>query len=87
MPFGGKLIVLGGDFRQILPVVTKGNRVDIVAASLSRSHFWRHCHVMHLRINMQLRDPSLSNNEYECLHCFGDWLLNIGNGSLQGISL
>ena len=39
MPFGGKLIVLGGDFRQILPVVTKGSRVDIVAASLSKSHF------------------------------------------------
>ena len=64
MSFGGKLIVLGGDFRQILPVVTKGSRVDIVAASLSRSHFWPHYHVMHLRINMRLRDPSLSNHEY-----------------------
>ena len=40
MPFGGKLIVLGGDFRQILPVVTKESRADIVTASLSRSHFW-----------------------------------------------
>ena len=36
---------------------------------------------------MRLRDPSLSNHEYERLRRFGDWLLNIGNGSLQGISL
>ena len=35
MSFGGKLIVFGGDFRQILPVVTKGSRADIVVASLS----------------------------------------------------
>jgi len=35
MPFGGKLIVLSGDFRQILPVVTKGSIADIVTASLS----------------------------------------------------
>ncbi|XP_071695068.1 uncharacterized protein [Rutidosis leptorrhynchoides] len=30
-PFGGKVIVFGGDFRQILPVITKGKRKDIVA--------------------------------------------------------
>ena len=34
-----------------------------------------------------MRDPSLSNHEYECLRHFRDWLLNISNGSLQGISL
>ena len=28
-PFGGKVIVFGGDFRQILPVVPRGNRSDI----------------------------------------------------------
>jgi len=87
MPFGGKLIVFCGDFRRILPVVTKGSRADIVAASLSRSHFWPDCHVMHLRINIRMRDLSLSNHEYERLHRFGDWLLNIGNRSLQSISL
>jgi len=51
MPFGGKLIVFGGNFRQILPVLTKGSRVDIVASSLSRSHIWPDCHVIHLKIN------------------------------------
>ena len=32
LPFGGKVIVLGGDFRQILPVVKRGSHVQIVAA-------------------------------------------------------
>ncbi len=32
--FGGKTVVLGGDFRQILPVVPKGGQEDIVSASL-----------------------------------------------------
>jgi hypothetical protein len=32
--FGGKTMVLGGDFRQILPVVPKGGREDIISASL-----------------------------------------------------
>ncbi|KAL3617640.1 hypothetical protein CASFOL_037961 [Castilleja foliolosa] len=29
-PFGGKTIIFGGDFRQILPVIPKGSRNDIV---------------------------------------------------------
>ncbi len=36
-PFGGKVVVFGGDFRQILPVVIKGSREDIVGSCLRRS--------------------------------------------------
>ncbi|KAL5194030.1 hypothetical protein HKD37_20G056166 [Glycine soja] len=35
---GGKVIVFGGDFWQILPVVPRGNRSDIVHASLNASY-------------------------------------------------
>jgi ATP-dependent DNA helicase PIF1 len=34
LPFGGKTVVLGGDFRQVLPAVRKGSRAQIVGASL-----------------------------------------------------
>jgi hypothetical protein len=37
MLFGGKVVVMGGDFRQILPVVPRGTRGQIVHASLKRS--------------------------------------------------
>ena len=36
-PFGGKLIILGGDFRQILPVVKNGFRNRIIEESIIHS--------------------------------------------------
>ncbi|KAF7807730.1 ATP-dependent DNA helicase PIF1-like [Senna tora] len=36
-PFGGKVVVLGGDFRQILSVIPRAGREDIVLASLNSS--------------------------------------------------
>ncbi|XP_051141165.1 uncharacterized protein LOC127258388 [Andrographis paniculata] len=47
-PFGGKLCILGGDFKQILPVVTKGRREAIVEAYLHNSELWNQCKVIHL---------------------------------------
>ncbi|EEE67922.1 hypothetical protein OsJ_25793 [Oryza sativa Japonica Group] len=39
-PFGGKTIVFGGDFRQVLPVIRKGTRSQITDATLRRSYLW-----------------------------------------------
>jgi len=50
--FDGKTVVLGGDFRQILLVVPKAGREDIVSASLPRSHLWQHVTIFRLHINM-----------------------------------
>jgi ATP-dependent DNA helicase PIF1 len=36
MLFGGKVVVMGGDFRQILQVVPQGTKGQIVDASLKR---------------------------------------------------
>ena len=44
LPFGGKTVVFGGDFRQVLPVVRKGSRAQIVDASLRRSYLWDYIH-------------------------------------------
>ncbi len=43
--FGGKTVLFGGDFRQILPVVYRGNRSDIVDACLNRSYIWKNAKV------------------------------------------
>ena len=48
--FGGKTIVLGGDFRQILPVVSKARREQIVEASINKSSLWNNCKVFILTI-------------------------------------
>jgi ATP-dependent DNA helicase PIF1 len=41
LPFGGKVIVFGGDFRQVLPVVTRGTRTQIINSTLQRSYLWK----------------------------------------------
>ncbi|XP_019086450.1 PREDICTED: cytosolic sulfotransferase 1-like [Camelina sativa] len=41
--FGGKVVVVGGDFRQILHVITEGGRVATVLASINSSVLWNSC--------------------------------------------
>jgi hypothetical protein len=40
LPFGGMTVVFGGDFRQVLPIVRRGSRAQIVGASLRMSYLW-----------------------------------------------
>ncbi|KAG5556067.1 hypothetical protein RHGRI_006626 [Rhododendron griersonianum] len=68
--FGGKVVVLGGDFRQVLPVIPKGTRQDCIDASLVRSTIWPCLKKFKLTQNMRAKtDPS-----------FSDFLLRVGNG-------
>ncbi|XP_070002745.1 uncharacterized protein [Nicotiana sylvestris] len=78
-PFGGKTIVLGGDFRQILPVIPKGSRQDIVNASLNSSYLWPHCQLLKLTKNMRLQGNEIGTHLDE-LRVFSDWVLAIGDG-------
>jgi hypothetical protein len=81
LPFGGKTIVFGGDFRQILPVVPKGGRADIVHAAINSSLLWQGCKVLKLRKNMRLQNSS-NDNEDCSLREFSKWILDIGDGKL-----
>jgi ATP-dependent DNA helicase PIF1 len=58
-PFGGMTVVLGGDFRKILPVVRKGSRQDIIDASINSSKIWAYCNVSRLTVNMRLGASSV----------------------------
>jgi hypothetical protein len=79
--FGGKTMVLGGDFRQILPVVPKGGREGIVSASLFRSYLWQHVTILRLHINMRV----MATNSEEQRE-FAKWVLNVGDGNLLAIA-
>ncbi|XP_015160727.1 ATP-dependent DNA helicase PIF1-like [Solanum tuberosum] len=69
-PFGGKVMVFGGDFRQVLPVVPKSTRAEIVNASLVKSYLWPLMEKIQFTINMRARtDPT-----------FREFLLCVGNG-------
>lgn len=43
VPFGGKVVMLGGDFRQILPVIPKGSTEATVHATINSSTL---CHMV-----------------------------------------
>ncbi|XP_076944878.1 ATP-dependent DNA helicase PIF1-like [Bidens hawaiensis] len=81
--FGGKVVVFGGDFRQILPVIKKGSRQQIVNASLCSSYIWHHCRVLKLTRNLRLTigQPSADIEETKK---FSKWLLDIGEGKVGG---
>lgn len=83
-PFGGIPVLLGGDFRQILPVINRGSRSDIVSASICRSYLWSSCEVHNLSRNMRLYVGN-SEDEKRGIQTFSEWVLDIGDGKVQHI--
>ncbi|XP_066374100.1 uncharacterized protein [Miscanthus floridulus] len=75
LTFGGKVVVFGGDFRQVLPVIICGTRAQILDATLHRSYLWESIRKIRLSRNMRAQsDP-----------WFLDYLLRIGNGTKKTI--
>ena len=66
-------MILGGDFRQVLPVIRFANRSDLTAASLKSSNLLPYFKVMHLHQNVR---TGLGQEE------FSKWLIKLGNGEL-----
>jgi len=48
LPFGGKVVVLLGNFWQTCPVIHGGTKMDIINASISRSTIWSVFNIYHL---------------------------------------
>ena len=82
LPFGGIPILLGGDFRQILPVIPGGTKAQIVDATLNNSELWRLFQVFYLKTNMRLLREDLSMQEKQEISEFANWLLKIGDGDI-----
>ncbi|GJY89562.1 ATP-dependent DNA helicase PIF1-like protein [Tanacetum coccineum] len=80
--FGGMTVLLGGDFRQIIPVIPKGKRPDVVQACINRSELWKHCNVFTLtrsmRVNEYYPNGEIDNRKQE----FNQWVLSVGNGTV-----
>nr|XP_043633123.1 ATP-dependent DNA helicase PIF1-like [Erigeron canadensis] len=81
-PFGGKVIVFGGDLWQILPIVPGGSRSEIVNASLKSSYIWDFSTILRLTFNMRLQQGSNTRQQQEIKE-FAEWLLKVGDGKLS----
>lgn len=53
--FGGALLLLSGDFRQILPVIPRATYADEINACLKESYLWPSVTKLCLTINMRVR--------------------------------
>ena len=73
LPFGGKVVVFGGDFRQVLPVVVHGGRADQVNACFTQSTLWKYVRTLELTVNMRVAGTAEP--------AFAEWLLRIGDGT------
>lgn len=89
--FGGKVFVMGGDLRQILSVVQRGQRADVMHADLNQSAtIWRHVRVLRLHTNMRAQrllaaagagaaDAARRQQEW------ADFLKFVGDGTLPAV--
>ena len=83
LPFGGLVVVMGGDFRQVLPVIRRGGRATIVHSTVVNSKVWKTSSVtiMQLSENMRLRMDLETTDDTEfqqVLSHFASFLLRIG---------
>ena len=71
--FGGKVMLLGGDFRQVLPVVLRATQSVVMDTCIKQSIIWPHFHQIKLTQYMRAwKDEQQSSR----------WLLELGNGTL-----
>ena len=75
IPFGGLTVLFSGDWKQILPVVKHGGRIETVDACLKQSYIWQHVTELTLSKNMRL-EANHENQE------FASYLIDLGNGRL-----
>ena len=77
LPFGGKIFLCSGDFRQIAPVVEKARTpADVTNVSLLNSTIWRLFKLFHLTTSQR----TMENTAY----C--NFLLQVGNGIVPQIA-
>ncbi|GKD74819.1 DNA helicase [Tanacetum coccineum] len=80
--FRRKTIILGGDFRQTLPVKKGATKEELIHASIAKSYLWLYFKICKLKENMRLLRSVLGNEEREHFKFFAKWLINVGNGEI-----
>lgn len=73
-PFGNKILILGGDFRQVLPNVKNGTESEIVNSYVNNSDLCSYFKNLRLTINMRLNTLSNDSSAKD----FSEYLLRVG---------
>lgn len=78
-PFGGKLVVCCGDWRQTLGVVEGGNPAMEISNCIKQSFLWSGFEVRRLKTNMRIKMNQGTANEAK-LRLWDKYLMMVGNG-------
>ncbi|KAL3106584.1 hypothetical protein niasHT_018226 [Heterodera trifolii] len=76
LPFGGKAVVIGGDWKQLTPVVPGGGHLDQYNASVKNSALFKHFATHRLVTNHRLQS---GQQQYR------DFLRRVGTGAINDI--
>ena len=72
--FGDNVVIMGGDFRQTLPIQKYATKSQVIDMCIKNSHLWKYFKTYYLTKNMRTLD-----NELE----FAQFLLALGDGKLN----
>ena len=72
--FGGKIDILGGEFRQLLPILPRSIRSEVINLSIQCSILWNVFHKFQLTWNIRAIDEDIS---------FPKFVLEVENGDLN----
>ncbi len=78
--FGGKVMVMGGDFRQTLPVIPRQGRAGVMAEIVKKSPIWKSVQKYSLTINERVKQ---FGHQSPGMQCYADFLLKVGNGEIE----
>ncbi len=86
LPFGDLVVVFGGNFQQILLVVPRGTRGDVIVAALNRSNIWQHVRVFKLHTNMRVQRLLAQGGAHAQANAtwqqaFANYLQRVGEGT------
>ena len=80
VPFGGKLVIFGGDFRQTSCIVEGGNKAVEISHNIKSSPLWSYINVRNLKTNMRVKLNQNSNNRAR-LQSWSNYLLDVRNNN------
>lgn len=85
--FGAKIMVLGGHFRQIVPIVPRKGRANIIDGLIANSYpICSNCTIFILQKNMRIREDN-DEETYRTFVEFSNWVLDIGDGIILAIAM
>jgi hypothetical protein len=86
LPFGGIVVVLGGDLRQTRRIIQGGSCSEIMRSAIINYVLWSYVVVLHLRSNMRLSAHGLIEEGRKELAYFSRWMLDIGEGNIEAVA-